>query len=379
LLFALALTCVLAAAPLDAGACVVPGQWAAPARPGTALPAADVLAAMARRPVVLLGELHDRAEHHRWQLHTIAALHGRRPGMALAFEMFPRRVQAALDRWVAGELGEAEFLAAADWTTVWNFDPAIYMPLFHFARMHRIPMIAANVERSLIRAVAEKGYDAVPAAQREGVGRPAPAPDAYVQMLLDVFREHPTGDAPAARDDARFRRFVAGQTMWDRAMAEAIAEAVKRDPERLVVAVMGRGHTYPGAVPHQLRELGVAGTAVLWPHDRESDCSTLARSGAEAVFGLAAPKTAAPSPRPRLGVGLAVVAGGVRIEAVEGGSIAAAAGLRTGDVLVEMAGGAVKAIAEVRAVIERQAPGTWLPLRVRRGDVETEVVARFPP
>jgi len=33
----------------------------------------DVFLALAKHAVVLLGETHDEVEHHRWQLHTIAA------------------------------------------------------------------------------------------------------------------------------------------------------------------------------------------------------------------------------------------------------------------------------------------------------------------
>ena len=72
----------------------------------------------------------------------------------------------ALDRWIAGELSEADFLVAVDRRRVWTFDPQLYMPIFNFARMHRIPMIALNVDRDTVRAVNEKGYDALAADQR---------------------------------------------------------------------------------------------------------------------------------------------------------------------------------------------------------------------
>ena len=74
-------------------------------------PRGDAIAVLAERAIVLLGEEHDREDHHRWQLDTIAALHERRRAMVLGFEMFPRRSQPVLDRWSAGELSEAEFLA----------------------------------------------------------------------------------------------------------------------------------------------------------------------------------------------------------------------------------------------------------------------------
>jgi len=54
----------------------------------------DVFVALTKHAVVLLGETHGEVEHHRWQLHTIAALFGHRPDMILCFEMFSRRVRA---------------------------------------------------------------------------------------------------------------------------------------------------------------------------------------------------------------------------------------------------------------------------------------------
>ncbi|HSW33010.1 MAG TPA: ChaN family lipoprotein, partial [Steroidobacteraceae bacterium] len=129
--------------------------------------------------IVLLGESHDSHEHHRWQLQVITALHSRHPELVIALEMFPRRVQPALDRWVAGEVDEAEFLRSSEWRQVWSFDPALYLPIFHFARMNRIPMVALNVDPALAREIGSAGFDAVPAQRREGVSKPAPALPAY--------------------------------------------------------------------------------------------------------------------------------------------------------------------------------------------------------
>ncbi len=58
----------------------------------------EVFVALSKCGVVLPGEWHDEAEHHRWQFHTIAALFSRQPDTVLAFEMFLRRVEPVLDR-----------------------------------------------------------------------------------------------------------------------------------------------------------------------------------------------------------------------------------------------------------------------------------------
>src|SRR5574341_1792241 len=107
------------------------------ARPAAAAPGA-LIAEMASRDVVLLGETHEDPDHHRWQLHTLAALHAQRPRMVLGFEAFPRRVQPGLDKWVAGALTAQQLLAEAEWDEVWGLPAELYLPLFEFARLHRI-------------------------------------------------------------------------------------------------------------------------------------------------------------------------------------------------------------------------------------------------
>jgi S1-C subfamily serine protease len=68
----------------------------------------------------------------------------------------------------------------------------------------------------------------------------------------------------------------------------------------------------------------------------------------------------------------------VRVRQVEKGSIAEATGIRDGDVVVEMAGVAAKQVSDLVEVVQRQAPGTWLPLKVKRGAETIELVAKFP-
>jgi uncharacterized iron-regulated protein len=366
--------------------CPTPGAWVAVSDSGRSVRGSDaVTAELAQRRVVLLGESHDNAEHHRWQLHTIAALHARQPRLALGFEMFPRRVQPVLDQWSAGELTEEQFLARSDWASVWGHDPQLYMPIFHFARMHRIPMIALNVERSLVRRVGSEGWDAVPPAEREGVGEPASAPAPYLSFLYESYLIHlPEAQRPRrapTEEDLRspqFRRFVESMQVWDRAMAQAIVERLSAGQTPLVVAIMGAGHLRDGhGVPHQLRGLGIADPAVLLPWDVSEDCALLTAGVADLAFGVEHGR-AEETQRPRLGVMLDQGEQGVTIRDVMKGSIAESAGARAGDVIKTVAGMPVKNAGTVTAAVQRQAPGTWLPITVQRGAQSLELVARFP-
>jgi hypothetical protein len=175
------------AAPIEA-ACGQPGQWFVPGSGSGFLSPGEVLAGLADREVVLLGESHNALNDHRWQYAMLSALHARHPDMAIGFEMFPRRVQPILDRWVRGELSAADFLAQADWEHVWGMDPQLYMPLFQFARDQHVPMLALNVEADLVRRIGASGLDAIPAWQREGVGQAAPLQAGYRDELRPSSR-----------------------------------------------------------------------------------------------------------------------------------------------------------------------------------------------
>ncbi len=391
--FVLAAAVVLpGAASADSSECVPTGKVLLPAS-GEVISHTALTASMAERAVVLLGEHHDNAEHHRWQLQMLAGLHVANENLALGFEMFPRRMQAALDQWVAGELSEAEFLKKVEWERYWRFDADLYMPLFHYARMNGVPMYALNVERDLIREVGEKGWHGVDEAKREGVSQPAPPSEGYQLMLASVFSQHGSkhsGDGGEVDEAAlkeimatpMFKRFVESQQVWDRAMAERIAAVVRQSKPDLFVAVIGSGHmmNFYG-VPHQLADLGVESPAVLVPWDPEFECSYLSAGFADAVIGLKPEKLSqshAAEQRPRLGVYLEPADNGVKIIRVVEKSLAERSGIEKGDIVVEMAGRAISDVQQVIDTVKAMQWGTWLPITLLRGTERLEVVARFP-
>jgi hypothetical protein len=241
--------------------------------------------------------------------------------------------------------------------------------------------------------VGREGWDAVPEAEREGLGRPAPAAETYVDRLLASYAQHaPGGEAPsgsdraAMRDSPAFRRFVEAQLTWDRAMAEALAAARARGTAGqapLVVGIVGSEHARDRrhGIARQLADLGIADAAVLLPDD-VAGCAAPERGVADALFLVAPPpsRPAAGAPQgPRLGVALGQEAGEVRVAEVVPDSIAAAAGVAAGDVVVQAAGAAVGSAQDLIGAVQRQAPGTWLPLVLKRDGRTVETVAKFPP
>jgi uncharacterized iron-regulated protein len=381
-------------------ACATPGSWI-DVKTGKAINRGDLYRDVVAKPsVVLLGEYHTDVDHHRWQLQTLAALHGRGGNVVIGFEAFPRRLQAVLDDWVDGKLTDDTFLKASEWRQVWGYDAALYMPLFQFARINRVPMIALNVERNLVSQVGQQGWENVPVAEREGLSDPAPASDAYQRELAHIYllkKSLPPGTDPLSvgasltpkePDDAAvaeavkqpdFQRFVAAQLTWDRAMAEAMAGARRKWPDATVVGILGAGHVENGyGVPHQLQALGVTDVKSFLPASIDSAC-TVAGGAADAVFTLPHEDDTPPPERPRLGVLLTDGDGAPRISRVVNDSVADTAGLKAGDHVVRAAGLSIRTPDELIEVVGRQAPGTWLPLGIRRDGQEIDIVARFPP
>jgi uncharacterized iron-regulated protein len=370
------------AAPMTsvADTCGPPGQWlippASPAEPATAAKAAtELLDQLAGKHVILLGEKHDCADDHRWQLDMLTALYQRHPDLAIGFEMFPRRLQSVLDRWVAGQLSEAEFLKQAEWDAVWGFDAQFYLPLFHFARQNHLPMLALNVERGLVKQVRASGWEGASESQRDGVGRPAEPSPLYRLELKETFDQHPSLNS--GDDATQFAHFIEAQTLWDRAMAEAIAHFRQTHPATLVVGILGAGHVRNGyGVRHQLRALGGDQVANLMTLPSDHACAELTPGLADAIYVI--PPQPERAPPPRLGVSLKATSEGVMIETVMPGNLAERSGLKNGDIVLQAAGSKVGSIEELRGYVQRQPPGTWLPLLIQRGGYDLEIVVRFP-
>ena len=353
--------------------CAAPGQWLD--RQLQPLTSADVFPLLNEASIVLLGEQHTLLEHHRWQLHMLSGLYASRPQLVIGLEMLPREVQPVLDAWVAGNLSESEFLIASEWNQHWGYNPDLYRPILHFARMHQIPMRALNLRRDLITRLAHNGWESVPPEERYHIDPPAPASQAYLQRLDTIYQQHPTSHS----HDSSFERFVAGQLAWDRAMAHGLAEIAREG--HVATALIGSGHLYFGdGVAFQLQAMGLENVRTALPWNTGEYCQPPEPGIADLVFMLSPPGQFEPQrQRPLLGVRIETVTEGIRIVDVVADSIAATSGLMPGDLVLRAAGQPLQQTGDLVAKIQAQPPGTWLPLDILRDGENLEIVARFPP
>jgi len=273
--------------------------WLDPAT-GRELPHTALMQDLAKRRVVLLGETHTNYEIHRWQLHVASALHTLHPDIAIGFEMFPRAKQQVLVHWVAGKLTTEAFLQAVDWPTVWGYDAALYLPLFHFCRQQRVKMLALNCHRPLVTRVGKEGWAAIPESERDGLTPSAEAKPAYRKHLFEIMGSTGAPMKATSPEDPVLDRFIRAQQTWDRAFACNIAYALEREPASLIIGIIGSGHLqYGHGTPYQLRDLGVENLSVLLPTFEANHDSHKIAGIADAIFRLDDIEPQAPLP-PRM-------------------------------------------------------------------------------
>jgi uncharacterized iron-regulated protein len=192
---------------------------------------------MARRPVVLLGEVHDNRAQHAIRAAALRRLleDGSRP--AIAFEQFDRERQADIDRArreapPPGRTPAEHLIEQAKPARGWDW--SLYRPFVELALEFDLPIVAANLSRADAMRVATQGFAAV---FDEGTRRRA-ALDALPAALVAAHER--------AVDDGHCNRMPADALP---AMARAqiardfaLAEAIRPHFARGVVLLTGNGH-----------------------------------------------------------------------------------------------------------------------------------------
>lgn len=235
---------------------------------GQTITFAQMADAAAKADVVFFGEQHDDDETHRAELALLSAIGERRRAVILSLEMFERDVQPVLDTYLAGRIGEEEFLAQS---RPWPNYATDYRPLVELAKAKGWPVIASNVPRRLASTVSRRGLpavDSLPVVDRGFVARDMQCPkDRYYENFMAVMGgAHGGATAPSA-PGARpmMDLFYEAQCVKDETMAESIVQARATAPGAIVVHVTGAFHSDfgLGTVSRLSRRLPSARTAVV--------------------------------------------------------------------------------------------------------------------
>lgn len=335
--------------------------------------------------VVYFGETHDNPASHRMEVTLLDGLAKRHPGnMALGLEMFNRSQQPVLDRWVAGELSEKEFLKQAHWYDGWKMNFAYYRDLLDLARKRKIPVIALNAEKSLVKAVRGKPVTELSAEEQAKIP-PLDLTDPYQRaQTLAILGDHSHGGLSPGG-------FLRAQTLWDETMAESVANYLS-SPEgknhHLLVCAGGDHVHYGFGIPRRaFRRLPVSyvlvgGQEINIPPDKQDrmmDVEVPAFPMVPYDFQAYLNYEDLPEKPVLVGVMFEKVKDGegLIIKGVLPDSNAERAGLKKGDTLLRMDGEPLKESFDLFYAVQQKHPGDQAQFRVLRDGKQLDVKVEF--
>ncbi|OCR00883.1 hypothetical protein BCD67_24490 [Oscillatoriales cyanobacterium USR001] len=232
----------------------------------------EILQHLAGAKIVYLGETHDRLEDHQAQLKIVKELYRQNRRIAIALEMFQRPFQGAIDRYLAGQITEAELITQSQYNQRWGFPWEYYAPILRFAKENQLPVLALNTPTEVTRKVASTGLESLTPEERKHI-----PPNSeihlnnaeYRQMLQEIYQQHAAGGHGSSKG---FERFLLAQILWDETMAESIAQFVTKSPDYQVVVLAGKGHiVYGYGIPSRVarrlsnRKLIQRSVLFFWP------------------------------------------------------------------------------------------------------------------
>jgi uncharacterized iron-regulated protein len=314
-----------------------------------------IIPRLADKRVVLVGETHNRFDHHLAQLEIIRRLHAVHPRLAIGMEAFQQPFQGVLDDYIAGRLSERELLHGAEYYQRWKFDFRHYAPILRYAREQQLPVIALNLPTELTRKVGRNGIDSLAAEERAqlpaGIDR---SDTVYEKRLRGIFNQHPHNSARS------FDNFLDAQLLWDEGMAEQAADYLMAHPDYTMVVLAGSGHLVWGSgIPRRLARRLQADIAIVlngWDGVLEPDLADF--------ILLTEPRTLPPAGT--FGVMLENAAGVPTVNSCLPDSPCISAGLRRGDRFISIDGEPINDMMDLRLVMWDKQPGDTVTLEISR-------------
>ena len=203
---------------------------------------------IANKEVILVGEIHDRYDHHLTQCAILKSLHERNPKVALGVEWFQQSFQPVIDDYLAGNIDEATLLSRSEYYERWRYDYRMLRPIMQYAKANHIPVIALNAPMELTQKISKGGLAALSPSERAQLPQMiAPANEAYRSRLKQIFAQH------MGSDKAKLENFLMVQRVWDATMAHNISRFLKQHPGWQMIALTGSGHIIHGnGIPQDL-------------------------------------------------------------------------------------------------------------------------------
>jgi len=186
--------------------------------------------------VIYVGENHTSQESHEVQLKVIQALFKKFPNLAVGMEMFDHTYQGVLDQWSAGKLDQEDFLKKVHWYVNWGFDFSLYQDILDFIKKNHLRLVGLNIPKCIPPKIREGGIESLGEDEKKHLPQQIDLTNsAHRAYVKKVFEKH----QPYFKGKVEFENFYAAQSVWEDAMAEAIAQNLNND---VMVVLAGNGH-----------------------------------------------------------------------------------------------------------------------------------------
>jgi uncharacterized iron-regulated protein len=343
---------------------------------------APLLEEISRTRVIFVGESHDQIEHHQIQVRLVQSLVTMGKEIVIAMEMFEGSQQPVLDKWSQGMLTETEFLKQVHWETTWGMDYELYKGILDEAKHHHLKVLALNVQRDLVRRVAQHGIEKLPSEDRKKIPEIDFTDQQHRAYIKLMYEGHQGGLA----DD--FNNFYQAQSLWDESMAERLSQFLKSpDGEgKIVLVFAGSGHiVFSFGIPKRFyRRTPIPYQTIVlktWKEKIDEDFTFAETSSPLANFLWITRPNPPEKRRPRIGVILTHQKEdqkGWWIEKVIPDSPAEKAGFLSGDQLMAVEGKEIVKVKDIHDALEQKGWGSDIKFTIIREGLKKEIKVTLP-
>jgi uncharacterized iron-regulated protein len=233
----------------------------------------ELVERLAAAPLVLLGEVHDNADHHQVRAQLILALAAQwaqQPRAALVLEHIGADQDLMLAAFRALDLRKrrdpSELFSALRWEKSGWPDARLFRSLFTAALDVEWPILPGNAPRQQVRAVARDGLGVLERDDIERLGLGEALPEPEQSALLDELEASHCGLMPRSA----FGGMADAQRYRDAHMARVLADAAAAHGRAVLLA--GNGHVRRDrGVPWHLRRIAPDKRAVSVLHLEVTD------------------------------------------------------------------------------------------------------------
>ena len=232
-----------------------------------------VIIEMNQPDIVLLGEVHDNAWHHRYRAAWIRPRATAISTTALVSEHIRTDQQPALDEFkglVLNTTSAAGLFRLLDWENSGWPHQKLFEPVFAAAIAAKLPILPGDPAKGKVREVSRGGFDVIAPEDRARMRLDTPLPASFAADLAEELKASHCGLLP----DSALPSLSRAQHYRDAHLADALLKAANEHGSALLIA--GNGHVRTDrSVPWHLKQrtpdTKVVSVMLIEVEDRRTD------------------------------------------------------------------------------------------------------------